>query len=405
MNKTYAFESYASKRVLALLQGVETHVCESCTTAHECNVFMSKIEKIEDRFNGYLQDMKIAAATEGATVSTLREMLDPAIEGLKGIAHSMGLESEFEKVTDEELNDVKDYIEGAKEIVDGQKETLDGTDDDDLVVTVDEESFFLPRDVEAFEDVLQVKASEFDIEEAFEGYNLDRKAEEKLAMRNAKTAIKEAKKLAKDGDVAGTKKKMNDAIKDLENARKEFLNNAKSGAKISNTIVGNILAAFSLILYDLIMIAMLFAYGAIVGGALGGASAVGALGDLVGKGAAAAGGAAGGALAGGAIIVGSTSTYRKVMTAVYGVLILVGNLMKVVGKKKKGEETTPADYNMYVSTLENIFDNTISSMKLEASSLEELAKEREARKKFKEQKKAEKEAKKATESFISSLFE
>lgn len=132
MNKTYAFESYASKRVLALLQGVETHVCESCTTAHECNVFMSKIEKIEDRFNGYLQDMKIAAATEGATVSTLREMLDPAIEGLKGIAHSMGLESEFEKVTDEELNDVKDYIEGAKEIVDAKKDELeDGCDGDD----------------------------------------------------------------------------------------------------------------------------------------------------------------------------------------------------------------------------------------------------------------------------------
>lgn len=405
MNKTYAFESYASKRVLDLLQGVETHVCESCTTAHECNVFMSKIEKIEDRFNGYLQDMKIAAATEGATVSTLREMLDPAIEGLKGIAHSMGLESECEKVTDEELNDVKDYIEGAKEIVDGQKETLDGTDDDDLVVTVDEESFFLPRDDEALEAALQVKISELEIEDAFEGFNLDRRAEEKFAMRNAKNAIKEAKKLAKEGDVAGTKKKMNDAIKELEKASKEFKAKLKEG-NVSSAVFGNIFAALHVILYQLLYIVVAFGIGVAVGAPLGavqGAAAGGAAG--IGKGIGAARGALIGASAAVSGAVSGASLFGKIYAAIYSVLVVVGNLIKADSKRKRGKELTPSDFNMYTSTLENIFDNTIEDMKMVANNLEALAKEREARKKFKEQKKAEKEAMKATESFIASLFD
>ena len=127
--RSYAFESDVSADVKDMLEKVETVVDEKCETPEDCDKLVKKIEKKEDQFNDALKGMADAAkdCKDGkCDKSALKDKLDPHVSCLKTIAKDIGVASESDLVTDGELQDVKDYIEGAKEIVEAKKDELEG---------------------------------------------------------------------------------------------------------------------------------------------------------------------------------------------------------------------------------------------------------------------------------------
>lgn len=131
MRRIYAFESDVSADVKDLLEKVEDAVDEKCETVEDCKKLKDKIEKKEDEFNEALKGMADAAqdCKDGkCDKSELKDKLDPHVTCLKTIAKDIGVASESDIVSDAELQDVKDYIEGAKEIVEAKVEEIEDPD-------------------------------------------------------------------------------------------------------------------------------------------------------------------------------------------------------------------------------------------------------------------------------------
>lgn len=131
MKRIYAFESDVSADVKDLLEKVEDAVDEKCETVEDCEKLKEKIEKKEDEFNEALKGMADAAqdCKDGkCDKSELKDKLDPHVSCLKTIAKDIGVATESDIVSDVELQDVKDYIEGAKEIVEAKVEELEDPD-------------------------------------------------------------------------------------------------------------------------------------------------------------------------------------------------------------------------------------------------------------------------------------
>lgn len=137
MRRYYAFESEdLSSTVKTQLEKVEDVVDSKCNTAAACDKMLDKIESEQEKFNGCLQDMADAAKDCENGVCDKNEMaaqITPKMAELKEVAKSIGVASESDSLTETELQDAKDYLEGAKEIVETKKEELDGgsSDDDD----------------------------------------------------------------------------------------------------------------------------------------------------------------------------------------------------------------------------------------------------------------------------------
>lgn len=235
--RSYAFESDVSADVKDMLEKVETVVDEKCETPEDCDKLVKKIEKKEDQFNDALKGMADAAkdCKDGkCDKSELKDKLDPHVSCLKTIAKDIGVASESDLVTDGELQDVKDYIEGAKEIVEAKKDELEGesgSDDEGEDKGDDAE----PEDKET-EDTAEECAESWseDDETAFENWmnGVDEPAMEGQNWqalkgilgkdaREARKLARGAQKKAKDGDVAG-------AVSDL-NVAKEKLAKVKKG--------------------------------------------------------------------------------------------------------------------------------------------------------------------------------
>lgn len=171
MRRNYAFESEGvSDAVQAQLEAVEDAVDEKCTTPEECDRVIDKIDGQTEKFNDAL-----AAAKEKAQdckdgkcdKAEMAKVIDDKMCCLKDMAKKIGVASEGDLPTEEDIKNVKDYLEGAKEIVETKKEELDDGEssesDDDDTITADgenaEESFFMSEASEAFKMLSSANAT------------------------------------------------------------------------------------------------------------------------------------------------------------------------------------------------------------------------------------------------------
>lgn len=130
MRRFYAFEAEElSPAIQKQLEQVEDTVEEKCTTPAACDKVLDKIEKQEDKYNGALQAMADAAkdCQDGkCEKADMAKVVDEKMGDLKQVAKDIGVASEGDVPSEEELKDVKHYLEGAKEIVEAKKDELDG---------------------------------------------------------------------------------------------------------------------------------------------------------------------------------------------------------------------------------------------------------------------------------------
>lgn len=279
--RSYAFESDVSADVKDMLEKVEDVVDEKCETPEDCDKLVEKIEKKEDQFNDALKGMADAAkdCKDGkCDKSELKEKLDPHVSCLKTIAKDIGVASESDLVTDAELQDVKDYIEGAKEIVEAKKDELEGeseekdddknddsknaTDDadsedeseddseDDDAEECATESFIAEIAASAVLENLGISVIDMDsameaIDEmgsdafaAMEGYNWDRRAQYKAKMKLMKLRVKEAKRDYKAGNTKEGIKKMSAVVDDLKKFKKSFAEEIAKNSGVIDSIFG-----------------------------------------------------------------------------------------------------------------------------------------------------------------------
>lgn len=138
MRRFYAFEAEElSPAIKKQLEQVEDTVEEKCTTPAACDKVLDKIEKQEDKYNGALQAMADAAkdCQDGkCEKADMAKVVDEKMGDLKQVAKDIGVASEGDVPSEEELKDVKHYLEGAKEIVEAKKDELteeDGGKNDD----------------------------------------------------------------------------------------------------------------------------------------------------------------------------------------------------------------------------------------------------------------------------------
>lgn len=128
MRRFYAFEAEElSPAIKKQLEQVENTVEEKCTTPAACDKVLDKIEKQEDKYNGALQAMADAAkdCQDGkCEKADMAKVVDEKMGDLKQVAKDIGVASEGDVPSEEELKDVKNYLEGAKEIVEAKKDEL-----------------------------------------------------------------------------------------------------------------------------------------------------------------------------------------------------------------------------------------------------------------------------------------
>ena len=136
MRRHYAFESEElPSAVKDQLEKVEDAVDEKCTSVEACDEMLDKISAEQDKFNGCLKDMAGAAkdCKDGKCDSAeMAAKVSPKMAELKEVAKSIGVASEGETVTEDEVKAAKQYLEGAEEIVEAKKDELgaaEGGDD------------------------------------------------------------------------------------------------------------------------------------------------------------------------------------------------------------------------------------------------------------------------------------
>jgi hypothetical protein len=250
MRRYYAFEAEGvSEEVKAQLEKVEDVVEDKCETKADCEKILDKIEAEEDKFNGALGNMADAAKDCKDGKCDKAEMvskINPEMAQLKEVAKSIGVASEGETVTEAEVKDAKDYLEGAKEIVEAKMDEIGGSDkgddEDDAECDAADESFdiggrtIMLSDLAALEAALPAEISYCNI--AMEGYNWDKRKEYKDTMRTANNALKKAKNFAKQGDEANTKAALEECVNGLKQSKADFVKACREEQSAGNAICG-----------------------------------------------------------------------------------------------------------------------------------------------------------------------
>lgn len=259
MRRKYAFESEGvSDAVQTQLEAVEDAVDEKCTTPEECDKVIDKIDAQTDKFNDALAAAKDKAqdCKDGkCDKAEMAQVVDAKMCCLKDMAKTIGVASEGDVPTEEDIKNVKDYLEGAKEIVETKKDELKGesdkgsesdddddddsddeSDDDDDDITPDgenaEEAFVIAvnsipsmESYQIYNMVDALEAMNIELEQAdiaIEGANMDARKGFNVTRKVVKGHISAAKMAAKKGDEATVKKEMNAAIKSLTDFKAQF---------------------------------------------------------------------------------------------------------------------------------------------------------------------------------------
>ena len=258
MRRKYAFESEGvSDAVQTQLEAVEDAVDEKCTTPEECDKVIDKIDAQTDKFNDALAAAKDKAqdCKDGkCNKAEMAQVVDAKMCCLKDMAKTIGVASEGDVPTEEDIKNVKDYLEGAKEIVETKKDELKGEsdkgsesdddDDDDSDDESDDDDDITPDGENAEEEYTDLDDRYLDACEAFfVGSIPDLKASGYYdQMKTIRKNFSEAKKLAKTDPKAAVTK-LQDVKKSLMVLRKvvESLPNDSVGVKILSFIARDIL--------------------------------------------------------------------------------------------------------------------------------------------------------------------
>lgn len=220
MRRSYAFEADVSSEVQAQLQKVEDKVEEKCTTAEACDKMLDKISEEKEKFDDALQTMadKAKDCKDGkCDKAEMAAVITPKMAELKEVAKSIGVASEGDTLTEGELKDARDYLNGAEEIVEAKKDELgggseepkDNDDDDDDEEPEDAEEAF--GALEAYADDLDLAIEGYAFDAAMEGANIDALKAMKSAVSKIRTAAKEMRAAKKAGDFKGAAAKANEA--------------------------------------------------------------------------------------------------------------------------------------------------------------------------------------------------
>lgn len=133
MNRYYAFEAAGiSDTVRAQLERVERAVDSKGNSVAACEAMLDKIAYESNRFDTALETMIDAArARQNGEIDAMEmnSRIVPAVAELKDIARSIGVATEADSVSEDELKDSKDYLEGSKEIVESKKDEEEAKDD------------------------------------------------------------------------------------------------------------------------------------------------------------------------------------------------------------------------------------------------------------------------------------
>ena len=166
---------------------------------------------------------------------------------LKEVAKSIGVASEGEALTEAELKDARDYLNGVEEIVEAKKdEVCDGScgDDDEDEKDEAEEAWTMIPGMEAYEiNSMEEMVSACESEAAacyiaMEGYNWDKRKEWKAKRSEIRNLVKKAKNAAKQGNVAEAKSAMNSATTMLTEYKKQFVDAVESEQSAGDAIFG-----------------------------------------------------------------------------------------------------------------------------------------------------------------------
>ena len=139
MRRVYAFEAEElSPEVKSQLEKVEDVVEDKCDTPEACDTMIEKINDEQTKFNDALKGMASAAkdCQDGkCDKAEMAAQITPKMAELKEVAKNIGVASEGDTLTEAELKDAKNYLEGAREIVEAKKDELESEgekkDDDD----------------------------------------------------------------------------------------------------------------------------------------------------------------------------------------------------------------------------------------------------------------------------------
>lgn len=346
MRRRYAFEAEElAPEVKAQLEKVEDVVEDKCSTPDACNKMLDKIDAETEKFNCALKDMAGAAkdCKDGkCDKAEMAAQISPKMAQLKEVAKSIGVASEGENLTEDELKKAKAYLEGAKEIVEakldevgsdsGKEEPKENPDEegdekgdheepDGDEVEGDESWIFGNESMSitdpAFESAMGDAALEAFV--AMEGYNYEQREEYKKNLNAAKAKVKEAKAAAKRGDEAKTKQLMDEVVADLTKAKADFVE-AQKDQSIGNAIFGYFAYGFRGMVQ--ILVTMLPTLG--------------------------------------------LSSYA---VSIKHVVEFWVDVAQVVSKLLKKEDVKPADFNMYTKSMEHNMDLIISAYKNTAKKL------------------------------------
>ena len=268
MRRVYAFEAEGvSEEVKSQLEKVEDVVEEKCTSEEACDKMLDKISDEKEKFNDALQTMADAAkdCKDGkCDKAEMAEKITPKMAELKEVAKSIGVASEGETLTEAEVKDARDYLNGVEEIVEAKKAEVcdgeceekkdddekseEGSDDDDGVEEISEESFIAEINGVAGMESFYVSSMEETVEAlaavesacyiALEGYNWDKRKEYNAKVAEIRNRVKAAKKANKAGNTDEAKKMMNDAVSDLEQFKKDFVEESKNNQGVGEVIFG-----------------------------------------------------------------------------------------------------------------------------------------------------------------------
>lgn len=352
MRRHYAFESEKlPSAVKDQLEKVEDAVDKKCTSVEACDKMLDKISAEQDKFNGCLKDMAGAAkdCKDGKCDSAeMAAKVSPKMAELKEVAKSIGVASEGETVTEDEVKAAKQYLEGAEEIVEAKKDELgaaDGGDDkpkddgdgpahdddgdaddgcedgecddaeaaEDAYLSVPGFESYTGSTVIDFASACESMAAESWI--AMEGYNWDKRKEYNAKRDEIKALVKQAKQAAKAGNVPEAKSKMEKAVSDLQAFKKDFVKECNQNQSAGTAIIGYF--AYGWRGFGLSLLASLPTFG------LGG-----------------------------------------IVVALKHEIEFWVDLIQAIAKYSKGEEPmSPADFNMYTKSMEHNMDIMIGHYK------------------------------------------
>ena len=210
MRRRYAFEAEGvSEEVKAQLEKVEDAVEDKCTTEEACDKMLDKVSEEKEKFDDALQTMADAAkdCKDGkCDKAEMAEKITPKMAELKEVAKSIGVASEGEALTEAELKDARDYLNGVEEIVEAKKDevseggSVSDDDEDD-----DEEA------VEAYLDDIALAMESYTLDMAMEGTNIEALGTVKSTLGRIRSLKKDMNRDAKAGNYESAAAKAREA--------------------------------------------------------------------------------------------------------------------------------------------------------------------------------------------------